>query len=382
MATGIEEAGLDRTFLNVSSWLAEPLCQVYGLLRYRLVAPLDPQKFSNSDSKAAEIAKRALILVAAIASLSFFPLPLLLTAVGLGLGSKVFRAIGFALQKGGYTHIRGQAPEKRLEPGQAKIMTWNLCGIGGGMHFDHGGVNHWRSRIDSIVRKIKEEDPDVLLLQEIYDTAFVEALVEKLSPDYAHFFAHLGANVWGSVGGGMVICKCAVSRFTNTSFNNNDWTLNRTFAVLDIKTAPEEQQPAARIIGTHFIHNDNQKRLEQLAQVVNSVARETIAVPTVLAGDLNMERDRPDQGGQLSRYLIHAYQGDEPTATNELVRQWEGKAQAVPDETIDYISLFRDVAQQGVQMRDTHLVRAFDATYNTKKALSDHHGLATTLTFG
>jgi hypothetical protein len=34
--------------------------------------------------------------------------------------------------------------------------------------------------------------PDVLILQEVYDTALAEAIVERLNVDYAHFFAHLG----------------------------------------------------------------------------------------------------------------------------------------------------------------------------------------------
>lgn len=383
MAIELSEEGWDRTFLDLSSKAAEPIVWGYGLIRYRTVAPLDPKKFNHFENKIVEIAYRILIAVIALVAI----VPILFTAIVLGTTSKVLRVIGFALQKNNYTHIRGQAPEKTLD-GKAKILTWNVCGIGGGMHYDHGGVIDWRSRVDWIAEKILAEDPDVITLQEIYDTALAEALIKKLGPHYAHFFIHLGANVMGGVGGEMVISKCAVHRFTNTSFENNSWQLNRTFTTLDIKAKPDDALPCARIIGTHLIHDDNAKRMVQVAQIVDRVARETLPLPTVLAGDLNLERDKPDEGGVLNRYLIHSYQGDEPTCTGELVHQWDPRSTEPLKETIDYISLFRrslpdgrqlPVIEEGVQMVDTHLVKAFDETFNTKTAISDHHGLTTTL---
>lgn len=383
MTVEIYEEGWDRTFLDLSSKAAEPICWAFGVLRYRMVAPIDPKKFNNCESKIAEIATRILIALTALVAI----VPILFTAILLGIASKVFRAIGFALQSDHYTHVRGKAPEKSLD-NDAKILTWNLCGIGGGMHYDHGGVNHWRLRVDTLVEKILAENPDVLVLQEIYDTALAEALIEKLGPHYAHFFTHLGANTMGSVGGEMVITKCAVHRFTNTSFENNDWQLNRTFTTIDIKAKPEDALPCARIIGTHLIHDDNSKRMAQVAQIVDSVARETLALPTLLAGDLNMQRDTPEQGGTLEPYLIHSYQAAEPTRTGKLVLQWDPSLKEMTSETIDYISLFKrhlpdgrqlPVIDENIQMVDTHLVRAFDETYNTKTALSDHHGLATIL---
>jgi len=379
MSLEISESDWDRTFLDLSSKTAEPLCWAYGLLRYRLVAPLDPKKFDNCDTQTREIATRALIAVGAFFLCVCATVPLLFTALVLGATSKIFRAIGFSLQKNGYTHVRGSAPEKKLE-GQAKILTWNICGI--------GGVNDWRLRLNDIVAQINAEDPDVLVLQEVYDTALAEALIEKLGSRYAHFFTHLGTNVWGSTGGGMVISKCAHTRFTNESFKNNDWTLNRTFTTLDIKAKPEDALPCARIIGTHLIHDSNPNRMAQVAQIVDSVFKETFPVPTVIVGDLNLERDKAEEGGLLNPYLRHGYVRNEPTATNELARQWEQKKQAAPGETIDYVSLFKrqladgrqlPVVDENIRLDNCHLVKAFDETYNTRTALSDHHGVAATL---
>lgn len=378
-------AGLDRTFLDLSSKMAEPFCVTFGLLRYRLIAPLDPKKFENCESLPQEVAIRALICSGALLGLGLcaaMPVPMIGGMLALGVASKIFRAIGFALQEGGYTHVRGLAPEKTLH-GLLKLMTWNVCGIGGGMSLDHGGVPGWRSRIDAIVEQIKKEDPDVLVLQEIYDAAFGEALIERLKNDYAHFFTHLGPNVIGSVGGIMVISKCAVHTFAHESFENNKWDLNRGFATLDVLASPEADQPCVRVIGTHLIHGDAPKdqdnRLAQIAQVVNAVAKQTLQIPTLVAGDLNIERDQKE-GKVLSSLLRHAYQGSEPTCTNHLAAQWDAKTRSVWGETIDYISLLQST-DTGVQCKDCHLVEAFDASYNTKTAFSDHHGIAVTVEY-
>lgn len=67
------------------------------------------------------------------------------------------------------------------------------------------------------------------------------------------------------------------------------------------------------------------------------------------------------------------------------VAQWDSKARSVWEETIDYISLFKSthlhdihlpVMNENATFADCHLVEAFDNSYNTKTALSDHHGIA------
>ncbi|MES2272889.1 MAG: endonuclease/exonuclease/phosphatase family protein [Chlamydiota bacterium] len=388
--------GWDRTFLNLSSKMAEPFCAIWGLFRYRLVAPLDPKKFESCASKAEEIATRVFIGLGAIFGATLFaamPAPLFFSVALLGAGSRLFRAIGFALQKGGYTHVRGEAPEKRLDgrDPQIKIMNWNVCGIAGGLSLDHGGVIAWRLRFNGIVQKIQAEDPDVLILEEIYDTALGEALIEKLKANYAHFFIHLGPSAMGSVGGCMVLSKCAVHSFSHESFANNHWTLNRGFATLEVKGNPQDLQPCARVIGTHLIHGSDPKdgisRMHQFAQIINSVAKKALPIPTVLTGDLNTERDK-EEGAPLANRLIHGYTAQDPTCTNRMTAEWDGKSRAVWGEIIDYLSLFKEavldgkqlaVVSENIRIEDCHLVKAFDASYNTKTALSDHHGIMATI---
>lgn len=368
------EEGYDRQFLKYSSMCAEPLCRVFEQLRFRLVAPLDPTKFDNYESKVVEVAYRAFLVVAAVFATVTLVLPI--GALFLGVTSKILRYIGFSLQKDDYTYIKGQAPERELN-GQVKLATWNVGGIGGGMQYDHCGIIPWRLRLDSLVEKIVREDADVVVLQEIYDAGLLEALVEKLGPHYSHFFTHLGANLMGSVGGVMVLAKCPIHKFSNESFENNDWSLNRTFATIEVKERPDSQAAAARVIGTHLIHDSNENRLQQLEQIRASI-REQRAIPTVIMGDLNLKKGDPQQGGVLDTFLTHSYDGETPTATNALEWQWYGEEKGVESSWIDYISRFTEF---GGQFSDTHLIEAFDSTYNTKTALSDHNGIVTSFEY-
>lgn len=379
-----KESSWDRTLLNLSSKFTEPACLFYSLIRYRLFAPFKPGQFGFYKNPVQEAAYR--VFVFTLATFSTMTVVIPVTVLSLAAIGKVLRAVGFSLQKNGYTHVGGNAAEKVLEHGKAKLMTWNICGIL--MSPDHGGIRHPYSRLDAIVQKIVQEDADVVVLQEIYDTEVGERLVEKLKDRYAHFFMHLGKNTWGSVGGVMILSKCAYTSFTNESFLNNSWTLNRTFATLEIKKSPNDTSPCARIIGTHLIHTSNEDRFEQLAQIKESLKKkEKSFLPTVLLGDLNLEKEDPEQGKRLDPDFIHAYQGNIPTQTNRMNIQWDPKLATKLDETIDYISLFK--AHEGLRVIEseypferTHLSEAFDPKNpDSNTALSDHQIIGTTLKF-
>ncbi len=370
----------DRSLFNLSSVLAEPLCQAFRFLRFRMVAPLDPTKFECKKNLVEEVAFRALLGAASLASLIAAPFYVIGGSAVLGIGHKLLRAAAYAFQKEGYSHVRGSAPEKTIS--DLKVTTWNHCGPGGGMSLNHGGAIDWRYRVQNIVAALELEDPDVLVLQEYYDGAFAEALIERLESKYAHFFFHLGQNVMGSESGLIVLSKAAVSGFSYTAFTNNDWTLNRGFASLEIKASPSAKAPLCRVLGTHLRHGDDASdkilRMGQVAQIVDGIQSRKEPIPTILAGDLNIERDG-EEGQILASHFRHGYLGEEPTCTNHLVAQWDQEAKGTWGETIDYISLYKDAASEQLEFSDCHLIRAFDETYNTQEALSDHHGISVTI---
>lgn len=368
---------LDRTLLYWSSLLNEPFSKAWELGRFRLLAPLDLDKFENYSNRIQEIAVRILIGTGACAAcaLCFLaPLPFLGTLALLSITSRVLRTLGFAHQKEGYTHVIGEAHETPIER-HLRVLTWNVCGVFGGMSLDHGGVINWRARVPKILEQIKNENPDVIVFQEIYDTTLAETILENLKSSYSHFFMHLGKNVWGSVGGGMIITRCPLVRFSHHEFTNNSFELTRGFGVLELKNHPQDSQPSVRIIGTHLIHGDSisdqQKRAEQLTQIKHFVDA-SLPLPTILAGDLNIERDGIE-GRLLTAHLTHGFNQKEPTCTNRLVAQWDHEKKSVWAETIDYISLFQPA--NSAKIHQCHLVRSYDQSFNTQTALSDHHGL-------
>lgn len=381
---------LDRKFLNISSGMADVFSWTYGMLGGRLVAPIDPKKFDNASSTAAEVGVRALIVLGAALSFCFAGTYIFLSAAILSVGSKLFRSAGFYFQKDGFTHIRGSAPEVAIQEAQAKVMTWNIRGHGGGLHYKEGGVIHWRSRIDRIIEEIVKEDPEVIVLQEIYDPALVESIVDRLKSSYANFYTHMGASTWGKGSGCMVITKCAVKSFNHVDFTKTDHKTARGFETLEIKASPEDSAPCARIIGTQLSFGKDRglERQMQIAQIVDTLAREKLAMPTLFVGSLNLDRDGSDEGAFLSRYLYHSYLDAKPTHSDELVSQWapiyDGQ-----EASSDFISFFKrnpvsdcrvfPVVERKIQLLDSHLVRGFDENYDTKKALSDHHAVVTTV---
>lgn len=379
---------LDRTFLNVGSKLSDIFSWTYGM-GYRLIAPIDPKKFDNAASKAEEIGIRALIVLGAVLGVFFAGTHFVLLGAVLGAGSKLFRNAGFYFQQDGFTHIRGKAAEKALEQGQAKIMTWNIRGHGGGLHYAEGVV-HWTSRADRIISAIQKESPDVLVLQEVYDTALIETLVKRLEDQYAHFYTHLGVKKWGEESGCVVITKCAVHDFSHTDFSKTDEKVNRGFEMLEIKLHPEDKTPCARIIGTQLSPSKEARfvRMNQIGQMVDALARQKFAVPTFFVGSLNVDRDDEEEGSYLSNYVHHSYRGEEPTYSTQLANQW-APIYSDQEESSDFISLVKrepiddprkfPVIEKGIRLIDSHLVEAFDLSYNTKTALSDHHAVVTTI---
>lgn len=388
-------SGWDRTFLNISSEMAEIFCRTSEKV-FRVLSTLDPNEFDNLPSRTQEVAFRALIVFTGFLLVCALPLTL---AIGLtfGLGSKIFKAVGYALQKDGFTHIRGSAPEEPMGP-ESTYLTLNGCLVAGGLSRNHGGPVDWRIRIDALIQQILEADAGTIMLQEVYDTAACERLVKGLGAKYAHFFTHLGPSVWGSEGGCMVITKHAYSHFSHTKFSNSDWTLGRGYAILELKAAPDAVEPSFRVVATHLIDGESEidgkeapgqvNRAIQVAEIVNGIAERTLKVakpiPTYVGGDLNINRGSAEDQKRLIPFLEHSYKGHEPTCTYTLLRKWDPvKYKDTPEEILDYFSKVTPDNEIGLKVADSEVVSCRRiSTYtpgNTKTARSDHDGLLITV---
>ncbi len=371
--------GLDRRFLDWSSRFAEPLCWASGMLRYRFVSPLDPGKFDNTTNKVKEIATRFCIFSSAALAFAFAGTHLLLTSVVIGAASQIFRVVGFALQKNRFTHVKGSAVETPLDRSHISVLSWDICGEYGGLSYRNGGVVHWRSRLEKIVEKINAENPDVIVLQGIHDTALTEALIQRL-PDYAHFFTHMGGSALKNSNGCMVITKHAVEDFSHTELPHGD-----SYERFTLKNGLGE--PVIRFFAT-TLQSEGEDRIKSLSQVIDKLSEEKSVLPT-LSTMTNANLNNPEERDALSKYFHHSYRGQDPTSTDQLAMQWDAKCQT-SDGKSDLISLVKRTLADGsslpvlakVKMDDCHLVEGFNSqTFDTKTALSNHHGILTEISW-
>lgn len=377
---------LDRGFFNLAAKLSDSFCWTYGRLGYRLVAPLTPNQFDNAATKTKEIGVRALIVLGALVGFCLAgTYHFLIVAAILGGGSKICRAAGFYFQKEGFTHIRGKAPESPLVQGQATVMVWSIRGYGNGLYYPYGVV-HWQSRVDAIALQILKEDPDVVVLKDVFDAGLVEALVDRLGIHFAHFYTHIGADAYGGENGLMVLTKCAVHKFTHADFRQNESKITRGFEMVEIKASPSDKGPCARIVTTQLAQEKQagEMRMAQMAQIIQAIARKKLPLPTLFVGGVQKDR-MGEEWGEFSKYLYHSYQGPTPTHPGILMSQWapiyDGEV-----EITDVISLVRrssldgkilPVVEKGIALIDSHLVLGFES--DTKTARSDSHAVVTTV---
>lgn len=389
----------DRFFLNIASKLADPFAAAYEALRYRTVMPL--RRFGGDPSFVCETAKRISIVAGAVFAASMciaFPLTVgpfaAAGTLALGIGHLACRSIGFALQRNGYTHVRLNAPEKETA-GSLKVMSWNICGIGGGFSYEFGGVIPWQKRLESVVATVQTADPDVLVIQEEYDTALGEALIGRLKNHYAHAYFHLGQSVGGVGSGVMIFSKCATHRFAYEDYKNCGYFNRRGFATLEIKAKPADEEPAFRIIGTHMaykgisqpIYEIRKNELEQIFTGLNE-RQPADAIPTIFAGDTNIERSSDEIDRKyLAGFIAQEYMGG-PTCSDDLKEEWKGRPVDPANlRTIDHVSLIRSSDQlplpvriDGVRLQYDERFKSFQPDDEPALALSDHHPIVATVT--
>lgn len=375
------EEGYDRLFFQAASYTAELFWRPYAEV-CRLVSPLDPNKLDNANSRILEVARRALITLAAAAALVAAASSLGLFSIFPLTACFLFRSAGVALQKEGFTYIRCQGDEISLEEGEVSVMVWSL---------EAGRTGpSWRSRLEETTAKIKSEDPEVLILLGIEDTACVEALVAALSERYAHAFAHMGADQWGKGSQALIFSKAPVSTFHHSPFYHFGEPLHSGFDFLEIKKSPDTASACLRIAAIASQSREQEtkeKREEQMEQITDALKEKKEALPTLFVGAFYLDRDDPKEGALLTKSLYHAYRDGRPTAADELAEQW-GQPQEAVRGAIDYISLFKRVLpdgttlptkERGVHLIDCHRVEAFGA--GTQKALSTRHGIFARFSF-
>lgn len=166
---------------------------------------------------------------------------------------------------------------------EIRLVLYNLH-----MGFDPQG----RFSIDELAETIRQEDPDVVVLNEVdrgWLTTGGHDLLQLLADDLGmhHVFAPGADEVWGNaLLTRFPIAELATGRLPR---GNDPMPRGQLAAILDVA---EGQQLG--IVGTHLSHVEDQgtTRLPQARAVAATVARlRERGVPTVVMGDLNAEPD-------------------------------------------------------------------------------------------
>ncbi len=245
-------------------------------------------------------------------------------------------------QRGGmpYTYLQGSCGSKALtgETREISFLTANLCVMPEANSMIYGGLLPWPVRIDAIAVRLKELDPDVMFLQEVYDVRALSALQVRLGSSYSHFYGNVPSRLQGfsheslfSSSGLAVISKFKLEnvRFEPyTSMTHEDkpsgfdrlrvFGFDRNYGVFHCD-AMNGKETLAHFATTHenpFYADIREKQTKQIVESFEKEAESHPEIPAILCGDLNIEQHDLNEGGERllrQHFADHYNKEDGPT---------------------------------------------------------------------
>jgi endonuclease/exonuclease/phosphatase family metal-dependent hydrolase len=298
---------------------------------------------------------------------------------------------------------RGEDLPPASKKDEIKLMSWNVQFMAGkGYHFYFGGGSDTRpssediaETTEEVARVIKDEDPDIILLQEVDDGAKrtdhedqLENLLAKLPDEYG---SHASAFYWkaafsphpkimGSVG--MKLSVISKFRIENAfrhqlALKPDNWFVRQ----FDLKRAalevrfPRQEGGDLVVFNTHltaFAYGSDvrQRQLKEIQGLLEEKSKD--GSPWVIGGDFNLRPPgRGDDGGtgEVIKPLFESYRAipgyEEVNGPNP--EDWythfpNDPKITGPDKTIDYFFLSNSVSlgdhyvrQEGTLETSDHL---------------------------
>lgn len=301
------------------------------------------------------------------------------------------------MQQDGYSYTKGNAIEK-TNP-NFTLASWNICTLSGGVCRPCGGMIeanktlNGSKRIDRIIDQIKQADPDVLVLSEVWGKDVENELIKHLKDSYAHIYTDMGKHAFGVDSGLMVLSKYHVKDFSFTPFTeatgDAKW-IKKGFASFTIQS---NQKDLSHIVTSHLQHgsSNNQKvtdtRQSQMGQIVNHSKKQIC--PVFFAGDANIPRETKEyESSLISKYFTPTYDVKKGyTCTNFFERDlFKGNKEfSNPPSIVDHIARFsvdpdtdKPIDHKDLQVQTERWI-AHDIE-RPEEARSDHHGLISRIT--
>ncbi len=359
---------LKKKTFRFASLLTEPICKAHELFRrLYLVDALNP-----TASKTSNWARKFFLGMGLVVS-SFL-------SVGTAPAGAALRGIASHLEKEPFIYYQGKLSDKTLE-GDFSLLSWNICCVGGGYSISDGGVMPWHFRIDKIVTKINEEDPDILALYEVMDTAAGFHLYEKLQEKYAHFYFNIGPRAIGPSSGIFVASKAKIKNPEFTPFPK-EMLVGRTKisekGVFSFDVQAEGKK--IKIYATHLQHSEQPQypteeeikaRKKEMELIIEKVNQETGNV--IVTGDLNLDNAEYATSSWVETFQDISF--DENASRtwggDEFCAKMVGKRDSGP-LNLDYTLITK---KSEINSRTSLIETDYNDTMFTREALSDHRGL-------
>ena len=250
----------------------------------------------------------------------------------------ILRSLASNLETERFIHYLGSAPEKQLQNSTLSFLLWNICGIKGGYEIEEGGQMPMRddlsfasqSRLANIVKKLLEEDADILSLNEVFDINDAVYLVSALQTRYAHFIIQCGSRTVGPNSGLFLASKFSIKGISFTPFPKEFLVGSAKYAEKGFLTVTvqDAKGPIFTTIHTHLQHSDQPSyptqeeklaRKQALSMIFDRMFLDDLE-NVVLAGDLNLDDEElasshPESYAKLQKTTSYDLPEDEETTT-------------------------------------------------------------------
>lgn len=319
------------------------------------------------------------------------------------------------LKRTPFLHLKGKIadkslPEERLAEGFT-VFDLNTCFLPGELVFVHGGMARWEERVSALAEKILETNADVICLQEVFTEEAGFALYERLKEHYSHFYISISPRplgfssaTFGLPSGLFVASKYHVDQPAFTLFSEAGFPMN--YGVFDF-VIKNSNIPLGHIYTTHLQAFDKEqfkeirsKQLNQLLEKIQSDHQVSPDFPHFLCGDLNIAWGSEEAGEALiHNYFFDAYNHGRTKATEadrtctDYFSEFCFSSLDYPqdfdanNQIFDYALLYQPLPGYGLKSScrlcamKTTLV-PMNSFERPEEALSDHHGLLTTIVKG
>ena len=250
--------------------------------------------------------------------------------------------------------------------GHLKIMHFNTCMLAGGLPFLFGGVRSAGERLNELIPRILEEDPDILFLCEFSET-MTPRLFKSLKTKYKHFFVNIGSNACGMDASLSVLSKVPLINApefipSRIEAQGEQKFFYRGYFIMETENCSflyTHLHPKSTPLATRI----RQRQLKEILDLIEHKGQET---PWIVLGDLNINRGSSQHEEMKNLGFVDEIEnahGIIPTSAEGLS---EGKVKY--EESLDY---FLTLKGKPIPME----TKVIDTYSNPGAALSDHKAI-------